>query len=144
MLTEIGDAVCVILGCSRPILLRRLEGSGEFLVINESYIHGLMYGEALLGTLPAPWSVHLFNGTESIYTAQYTNTETGEVDLDDPRLGDLPSEWEQLAVNRTANDPMHVVRFRNKTTGQTSNSDPRLLPDALRARGVPLETFRLH
>ncbi|KAL8646965.1 MAG: hypothetical protein Q9226_006629, partial [Calogaya cf. arnoldii] len=49
-----GDQVYVILGCQSPLLLRRME-SGNMVVIGECYIHALMTGDALLGTLPPNW-----------------------------------------------------------------------------------------
>ena len=42
---RIGDSVCVLLGCSQPIILR--DHKDYHTVIGESFIHGLMYGEWL-------------------------------------------------------------------------------------------------
>lgn len=43
---EPGDAICVILGCAVPLVLKR-RGHGRFELVGECYIHGLMDGEAL-------------------------------------------------------------------------------------------------
>ena len=42
-----GDIVCIIFGCSTPIILRRKENA--FQLVGEAYIHGIMNGEALKG-----------------------------------------------------------------------------------------------
>lgn len=42
---KIGDIVCVIFGGDVPVLLRP-DGDG-FILVSESYIHGLMEGEAM-------------------------------------------------------------------------------------------------
>lgn len=51
LLAEKRDVVCIIFGCSVPIVLRRQQdaGTGEeyFQFIGECYIHGMMEGEAL-------------------------------------------------------------------------------------------------
>ena len=40
-----GDKLCVIIFCPTPYILRPTGSSYEF--IGETYVHGLMYGEAL-------------------------------------------------------------------------------------------------
>ena len=42
-----GDLVCVIFGCSTPILLRKVED--HYVVLGEAYLHGMMNGEAIEG-----------------------------------------------------------------------------------------------
>ena len=61
----------------------------------------------------------------------------------DPRLGEPPLDWEEVKSVRTPEDPLHFRRFKNRKTGEVVNGDPRLFPDALRERGVPITTFRL-
>lgn len=39
-----GDEICLLSGCSVPVLLRPLEGG--YLMVGEAYIHGIMNGEA--------------------------------------------------------------------------------------------------
>jgi hypothetical protein len=51
-----GDHICVILGCDAPLVLRQVPDSdGRYHVVGECYVHGLMFGEALLGPPPNPW-----------------------------------------------------------------------------------------
>jgi hypothetical protein len=44
-----GDIVCVLLGCSVPVILRLVEGShdNEYYFVGEAYMHGIMDGEAM-------------------------------------------------------------------------------------------------
>ncbi|KAH6700638.1 heterokaryon incompatibility protein-domain-containing protein [Leptodontidium sp. MPI-SDFR-AT-0119] len=44
---ETGDLVCVLLGCSVPVLLRERKDEGTFEFIGECYLDGFMSGEAL-------------------------------------------------------------------------------------------------
>ena len=48
---EQGDAVAVLLGCSMPIVLRKVveaeDGDVRWRVIGECYVHGIMRGEAM-------------------------------------------------------------------------------------------------
>lgn len=51
--TRKGDLVCILLGCSVPILLRKCahigvhpDGKSCYKFIGESYVHGMMDGEA--------------------------------------------------------------------------------------------------
>jgi Heterokaryon incompatibility protein (HET) len=45
-----GDLVCILLGCSVPVILReRQEGADEYTVIGECYVHGKMEGEHFFG-----------------------------------------------------------------------------------------------
>jgi hypothetical protein len=45
--SENGDLVCIIFGCSVPIVLRQMErddGGAHFEVVGECYVHGMMDG----------------------------------------------------------------------------------------------------
>jgi hypothetical protein len=44
--TEARDLVCIIFGCSVPVVLRSTARSGEFKFVGECYVHGMMDGEA--------------------------------------------------------------------------------------------------
>ncbi|EON70018.1 hypothetical protein W97_09284 [Coniosporium apollinis CBS 100218] len=137
-----GDCVCVFPGCNTPMLLR-LGSSEQYQVVGECYIHGLMDSESLLGRLPNPWRVRLGWESGGIYLGRYYNSSTGVLTEEDPRLDSLPVEWERVQADRTPDDPLVFALFRNKVTGEVMNSDPRLLPEALKERGVDLKTFQL-
>ena len=124
------------------MILREVSPS-RFSVIGHCYIYGLQDGEGILGPLPSHWKVVFMMDTLGRLEARFLNTSTNEKTTLDPRLGPLAEPWEELKAVRTRDDPTIFARFRNKQTGEVMNSDPRMLPDALRARGVPLKTFRL-
>ena len=101
-----------------------------------------MDGEGVLGPLLNPWKVHLVD-IDHYLIPQYLNTKMNEALLDDPRLPPLVSQWSMTTRKRTQDDPWLFRDFRNAETGECLNSDPRMLPDTLRARGIQLEKFQL-
>ncbi|CAN9308419.1 unnamed protein product [Alternaria alternata] len=136
-----GDSLVVLLGCFTPMILRPLE-NGAYIIIGRCYVQGLMDGEALLGDLPRSWTVqeHYDDGA-SVF--KYYNRDTECLTSKDPRLPPLHESWRKVCRQRTPDDPVNVAYFEHIPTGRIINSDPRLLPDALRSRGVNLETFAL-
>ena len=136
------DHIWIVLGCSFPVVLRKLQ-TGDFRVVGPChYVHGLMEGEGLLGHIAQPWKPQYHN-VDGMNTLHFFNSDTKVVSPDDPRAGPLPDEWEPAPRRPTADDPREFAHFKNKATGEIINSDPRLLPGALRSRGVALETIRL-
>jgi len=78
--------------------------------------------------------------------AKFLNTDTGVEQNEDPRLDDDDDlgEWKRVDNHELeADNPMVYDCFKNMRTGEVMNSDPRMLPDALRARGVKLTEFTL-
>lgn len=136
------DVVCVILGCPLPMILRP-HSSGRYQVVGPTYIHGLMDAEGILGPMPPEYVVEV--GASSGWYGGFTfrNIVTDTPVGEDPRLGSLPPSWIRTEAVRTAEDPLHFVRYQNLATGRTVNGDPRLLPEALRARGIPLKPLNL-
>lgn len=146
-----GDSVCVLLGCWAPIVLRP-QATGSWKVIGDSYLHGIMDSETLLGPLPPEFTAQFLtrNGASHPFYVVTKPDENGAlmkyVHEDDPRIGDLPEEWKPNDIGnlyRDADDPVFYMQFYNSETGTAQNSDPRLTPEKLRARGVPLRTFDL-
>jgi heterokaryon incompatibility protein (HET) len=45
-----GDLICILLGCSVPVLLRRYSSEGLYQFVGECYVDGYMNGEALADT----------------------------------------------------------------------------------------------
>lgn len=43
----IGDLIYILYGCSVPVILRRIEGSDEYKLVGECYVHNMMDGQAL-------------------------------------------------------------------------------------------------
>jgi hypothetical protein len=134
--------VCIFLGCYSPMILRPVD-SEKFQVVGEAYIHGLEDAIGVLGPLPTGWKVIIVGDTLGRPLHRYLNRDKWEYTAEDPRLDRLPPEWERIEYERSPDDPALFEMFKNCVTGETINSDPRLSPEALRVRGVRLETFQL-
>ncbi|EEU33466.1 uncharacterized protein NECHADRAFT_98482 [Fusarium vanettenii 77-13-4] len=141
---QAGDRIAIILGCAVPMALRPTS-TGAFQVLGPCFVHGIMDGEALLGPLPSGWTVKASYGEDGLLRPVYHNSHTDTACVDDPRLDSraLPSHWEPIEWTRTRDDPIACTKYRNGTTGEEINCDPRLLPDALSARGVRCEAIDL-
>jgi hypothetical protein len=124
-------------------MILRPTSLGRYEVIGECNPHGLSDSACLIGPLPNPWKVQVSWDSANLPFYRFRNSSSGEINLEDPRLGPLLPEWERIEADRNPDDPELFQRFKNKITGEVLNSDPRLLPDALKARGVSLKTFRL-
>jgi len=117
--------------------------SNRYLVVGPCFVHGLMDGEGLLGPVPPPWKFQMAFPDDR-WIPQFYNTMTEELWTKDPRLPPLPAEWEELsATSRTQSAGQISGAFINRRTGEILNTDPRLLPDALKSRGVGVEQFYL-
>lgn len=139
-----GDEICVALGSYHPILLRRTNSAAQSILyayIGPLYVHGLMEGQALLGSLPLHWDL-IAHHHDQKRKFLFFNQQTNEVS-EDPRLGPLPEDWEPIDKEDEARLYYYVQHYRNKITGKIINSDPRLLPEALEARGVDVTTVIL-
>lgn len=98
-----------------------------------------MLGEALKPPLEGPWK-DVLSVTRGWALPYLINTETGELLKSDPRLGSLPTGWEEV----TSDDPfLPPLVFKNKESGDISMNDPRMSADALGERGIKLETLTL-
>jgi hypothetical protein len=142
-----GDKVFVLAGYDKPVLLR----STYFTVpstcyhhMGPSYVHGLMEGQGLLGSIPSPWRYTIdVHDDQHRQAVSFLNCETNGISLHDPRLDMLPQEWDEVEEEDDARLVFHTQHYKNKITGEIINSDPRMLPEALEARGVYLETIAL-
>jgi hypothetical protein len=141
--------IVALLGCDSPMVLRK-QPDGLFKIIGECFVYGLNDANALLGPLPKPWSVtincdfcgHLLTREGGKRTFRFFNPDTEEHTYEDPRLPPL-EDWSR--INHTSEPAVPEIHefFQHKETGQIMDPDPRLLPEALTARGVQLETFSL-
>jgi len=116
---------------------------GLYWVGGEAYIHGIMDRESILGPITLPWQICYKRADDGGISPQYWNPETNIMAQEDPRLGDLPPGWSKLDRERIPDSPLHYSPHQNLVTGEEINSDPRLLPNALIARGIKLEQFWL-
>ena len=135
-----GDQACILLGC-RALLILRPNDAQTYKVVGEAYMDGFMEGEALLGALPTNWQrVRRHFPALGCFCKAFINVKTGDVQVEDPRLGPLPAGWrvadhrKKHAYNKFCNEELEVT---------VTNTDPRLSPEALRARGVNLQEIRL-
>ncbi|KAL2037547.1 hypothetical protein N7G274_009659 [Stereocaulon virgatum] len=136
--TKPGDVVCVLLGCDIPMLLRATyDGSHE--VVGGTYVQGLMQSEALLGPIGEQWVIKVYNTNQGYLCQNFQDLETGQITAHDPRLGPLPNGWEF----EYDQDAEFDLWFKDTHTGNITVRDPRLSSDALKKRGVELQTFTL-
>ncbi|KAL6705945.1 hypothetical protein ACN47E_006224 [Coniothyrium glycines] len=143
---KVGDEIAVVLGLSSPVILRP-DQNGKYRLLGLCYLHGIMDGEALLGPIPHPWKVAVrrtpnLTGS-SVLDMRFINVETGEDTRNDPRLEEVPEPWEPIEKQDEMRLGVFVQHYRNRMTAKVTNSDPRLFPDALRQRGIRLETICL-
>jgi len=136
------DKVCVLLGCSLATILRE-KPNGQHIFVGCAYVHGIMDGEALVGPLPDGWKVVIGYDRNGNFQRRFTNPTTDEGTLLDPRLPPLSPEWEHVTTPDRLWPNKKAAAFYNTVTRQILRHDPRMYPDALRARDVPLERFAL-
>ncbi|KAK6443052.1 hypothetical protein LTR95_000766 [Oleoguttula sp. CCFEE 5521] len=141
---KVCDILCVVLGCPTPVIIRANDlPSASYEVVGPCYVAGLMDADALLGDLSKDWTFICEKTNGSRSGMQYHNLPTGFVTDEDPRLPPLPLPWVRLDRPLTSADPYNVSWYLNTETREEINGDPRLEPDALRARGVELERITL-
>jgi len=154
---QAGDRVVVALRCCSPLVLRTTaENNGHFQLKGECYIQGLVQSEALLGSLPEvksgsrPWRV----AWQDIRTAGVRRPIFSDGDIytqNDPRLGPLPPKWRmQFGGEDDDNLPneeydsdgdMLPMRFEDLENNDTTDYDPRMTSEALKARGIKIQDF---
>lgn len=139
---SLGDQVYALLGCSYSILLR-CASAGSFQVVGPCIAQGLMDGEGILGRVPRPWEVTVAPNTLGIFEQVFRSLDTGEMTKEDPRLPPLPPSWKYMDLEHRLHDQIHPHVFENLDTGEILKSDPRMSPEALKERGIQLETVRL-
>ncbi|KAF2812494.1 uncharacterized protein BDZ99DRAFT_558523 [Mytilinidion resinicola] len=137
-----GDEVCLLLGSYSPIIIRAA-GFGRFQVVGEAYIHGLEDAKGILGPMPVGWKVIVTGDALGRPLHRYMSFRTYQQTAEDPRLDTLPSEWERVAYERSPNDAAYFEMFKNNITGGICNSDPRLSPESLKSRNIPLYAIQL-
>ncbi len=135
-----GDVIAVFLGCPNPMILRPIQ-DGRFQIVSECFMHGLNDAICFLGPLPPPWKAIGTMGKNRV-VSQFFNPESGEITFEDPRLKPV-EEWERFERELDGDDPTDYAFFRHKVTGEVINYDPRLEPEELELRGVPLRKFIL-
>lgn len=134
-----------MLGYDAPVVLRsEPKNPHSFILVGDAFIYGLHDAIALLGPLPSPWRVQVIEDNTGYLTAyKFFNPESGVLSDEDPRLEPLEQWARILKPERTADDPIIFQCFQHEETKEIIKHDPRLQPDALRARGISIDRFIL-
>lgn len=136
--TEPGDVLVTIVGTCNPVVLRRLD-DGTYNVVGEAYHRKYMQKESILGPLP-----YAFRSVQNdVNFCVFLNVDTGQIHVDDPRLGELPAGWSKIEDHALMD---HCLLLQDESSGEKVYShefDPRTTPNELRKRGVELQEFRL-
>jgi hypothetical protein len=135
---EPGDIVAVFLGCHSAMVLRPCDGN-TYKVIGESYCFGYSSGEGLLGPLPNTHRMVWVAEENGEINPAYLELASNILHTTDPRLGELPRGWKL-----DDHDKKDIFNyFVNEETGEETPADPRLTPEALKARSIDIEYFDL-
>ena len=93
--SEVGDEVYAVLGCRSLMLLRPSHSKATYQVVGPCFIHGLNWGEILLGPLPEGCTVvPRFQHSRSGYVPHYLNARTNTESMWDPRI-----DWDELKAH---------------------------------------------
>ena len=122
--TKPGDQICVLLGCTMPLVIRPSSGL-QYKVVGECHVHGLQEGEAFLGPLPDEYQPILI--WDQGYYSAFINKRTGNVQYEDPRLED--GDWD---TSERGPIRLHDGLISLKVT-----------PNILKRRGVNLQSIDL-
>lgn len=135
-----GNVVVAFLGCDSPMVLWPHDGD-TYEVVGESYCRGFMACEVFLGPLPTTHRLVLRMSepmTSTVYQV-FLDLSSGMTHPEDPRLDQLPRGWRFIEHNQK-----HIWHaFWNEETREQTFNDPRLTPEALKARGVEVRAFDL-
>lgn len=127
-------------------MLLRPTCPGEYKIIGDIYVHGMMDGEGLIGPIPSQWKVKVVRGIDGGWQRLFQHKETKARTMEDPRLIGIPllPDWVPMQDSeKTRYDPRVCAKFYNKQTGEFITSDPRLSYEALLTRGVQLQIITL-
>ena len=134
------DKLCVIFGCQNPLILRH-QRNQHYQIVGVCCIDGIMKGEALLGPLPNSWKyIRKWYPELKDYNCAFLNQDTKETQIQDPRLGSLPTGWR---IKRHSNQDSCNWYVNDETGEDTGKMHPGLKIDALKARGITFEEFRI-
>lgn len=147
-----GDKVCVLLGCTSPLIFRPKIGDPgakqSFAIVGECYIPGLVSSEAILGPFEDGWCRgYKYNRGTGEWWDVYLNRRTGHIQIEDPRLGKLPEGWIRKSHDKEYAWHWYVrVDEQDQVEEMPQNKwreDPRMKTEALKERGADLKVFRL-
>lgn len=142
-----GDTLSVILGVDSVMAFRSADNC-SFKVVGEAYLDNFTSSEALLGPLKDGWvRMSRFDEITSAYWGAYLNTITNAIRITDPRLEFLPCGWSTREHTEDRLWSWFVDSSELNPEQQSEyerwRSDPRLTPEYLIKRQVPIEDFKL-
>jgi hypothetical protein len=106
-LTIQGDLIVVLLGFDAPVVVRSQE-NGRHAVIGEVYVHVLMNGEAILGSIPPGWKAQANRNKQGSLVQIFTQEgNQAEPTYEDPRLGPLPAGWKRTRADTLQDTIFH-------------------------------------
>ncbi|KAK5652292.1 hypothetical protein OQA88_10640 [Cercophora sp. LCS_1] len=148
-----GDLLVVLPGCTLPKILRPTAATapdGDIVheLVGSCITAGLMNAEGLLGQPPVGYEVVHVADRVARWHTHFRHRQTGRTlgPLEDPRLEPLPDEWTLRELNGRddeSNEGLPLYEFVNRNTGEVTRFDPRMTVEALRERGVGVESFTL-
>ncbi|KAF2851966.1 HET-domain-containing protein [Plenodomus tracheiphilus IPT5] len=130
--TQFGDIITVLLGCRFPVLLRRApvgESEQSWQVVGVCQAPGLMHGEAIYGNkLPDQW--------QFVWRQEYA---------EDDLVDDYPHTLYDAETGTTRSNPAEILEEVGIKVESYQRDPHRLvvLPETLRAAGIPVEDFVL-
>jgi hypothetical protein len=139
---ENGDCIAVLLGGSLPAVLR-LNGPYQYqwCLVGKTYLDGFGDGESILGLMPDGIEV-VTCLDDNIESLAYLDQATGRLQIEDPRLGSLPADWDR----KRHEEEHRWTWYVNVKTGEEKRKetgDPRLDYVELVQQGVRLQKLRL-
>lgn len=137
---NLGDIVCILIGFNWPIILRP-QADSTYQVVSTAYIPRLCDCNGLLGSLEAHWRITSSPDESGGAIPLFYNTENEETFFEHPHLGSLPDGW--VYCEEYKGSGTHNAVFIHEESGMKTWKDPRLSPEALKARGVPVKTLRI-
>ncbi|KAH7308571.1 heterokaryon incompatibility protein-domain-containing protein [Stachybotrys elegans] len=100
--TQEGDVICTLIGHQNQVVLRPLKREGGILrynVVGSCFVHGLSFGEAVLGDLPDGWSRILqYNEQDRVYYWRFRHEGMGVTRTEDPRLDSVQYQFERSQI----------------------------------------------
>jgi hypothetical protein len=112
-----GDEVVVLLGCCRPLVMRKRDNGYQLL--GDAFFHGLQFGEAILGPLSDGWRRKTWN--------TFIHDDTAETTYADPRLRRFAKDGEKIEWKKDG----YYAHY------------PELTPGRLKSCGVDIVEFDL-
>lgn len=144
-----GDVLTILLGCDNAIVLQPCEDDQDgYRVIGNAFATHIMDAEPLLGQLPLDFeSVRVLKEPNGYYLPAFRNKTDGSITYQDPPLPPLSPEWETLSGS-SLTEPFNIdspLAYRNDLTQEVLDylRDPRMTANALKERGIDIETFKL-